>query len=909
MPRGVLQVMENRTKEKLGEFLLERKLVNRSHHRRYCNEVEAGAASVSGSISGGYQTIDDDIALVGLLKACAKKKDLYKGIQLHEAICNKGLLQKNIFIGSTLVHMYAKCGALTTAQQVFDELPVRNLVTWNALMAGYAQHGQAGKVLDCFEQMQGEGLSLDAVTFLPVLKACGSIGAIDLGFKLHEEILENGWLRTNTALGSALVDMYAKFGMLEKAQEVFDNLPVQNVVSWTGLILGYAQHGHGEQAIKCFDKMRDEGLSPNAITFACILKACGIAGASKKGDELHEEIAKKGLLQNDSVLGTALVDMYAKCGALAKAQEAFNELRQRDVVAWNALIAGYCQMGHGEEALKVFKQMKSEGFSPDAATFSCILRACSSIGSADKGKEIHDEIVERGLLRECTVLHTALVDMYAKCGAFKMAKNLLTDLPFQNVASSSALISGYCQHDLLMEALECFNQMQKKGLSPDAATFASLLRVCGRTGATEKGEELHAEIMRLGLIKKTGVIGSALVDMYVRFGALGKAQEVLDKLCVRDLVSWTALIQGYCQYGQGEKAVDGFFQMKRERLSPDEVTFACILKTCGSICAIDTGIDIHAEIEREGLLEKFDVLGSVLVDMYAKCGVVAKAQEVFDKLSVRDIVTWTALIDGYCLQGHGEEALNCFSRMRSELHTPDAVTFACILKVCGSIGAVESGQKMHDEIVRSGLFVKDDVLGVALVDMYAKCGALRKAKQVFDELPTRNVVTWNVLMSGYCQHGQGEEALKCFDTMKGEGVSPDAVTFVSILKACGSTEAVEEGSMYFEMMKTNYGIIPSLEHTSCMVEVLGRAGQFDKALAFVTKMYSCDQLHGWSALLSACRKRGNVHLGRLAFDHMVQLDEKCATAYVWMSNIYAAAGMQEQAEEVETMRMENQAWL
>ncbi|KAH7280147.1 hypothetical protein KP509_37G053600 [Ceratopteris richardii] len=668
--------------------------------------------------------------------------------------------------------------------------------------------------------------------------------------------------------------MYAKFGMLEKAQEIFNILPFQTVVSWTALISGYAQHGHGERALSSFDSMRSEGLSPNAITLACVLKACGVVGNLHKGEELHQEINEKCLLRNDNVLGTALVDMYAKCGALAMAQEVFDELSFRDIISWNALISGYCQKGQIDEALRVLEQMKCEGFLPDAATFNCILRTCASVGATGKAKRIHEEIVERDFLgRHHTVLSTALISMYAKGGAFEMAEKVFDDLIIYDVRSTNVLIAGYCQHDCLNEALEHYEQMIRKGFSPDTGTFACLLRACGRTGASENGEELHCEVMRLGISNEHNIIGSALVDMYVRFGHLVKAQGVLDKLAVQDLASWTSLIHGYCQCGQNHEALSGFHKMKEQGLSPDEVTFACILKACGSSCAINKGISIHAEIEREGLMEKFEMLGSALVDMYAKCGATAKAQEVFDKLLNRDLITWTALIDGYCQRGLGEEALYCFDQMRREISSLDAVTFACILKVCGSIGAVERGAILHDEILQNGLLGKDNVLDIALLDMYAKCGALFKAQEVFNDLPVHTVVTWNVLMAGYCQHGNGEEVLKCFDAMKHEGISPDAVTFVTVLKACRRIRALDKSFMYFEMMKKDYDIIPNLEHYSCMIEILGHEGKFEKALNFVRNMPSHEQLEGWSALLSACRKQGNVILGRLAFEHMVQLDQ------------------------------------
>ena len=201
-----------------------------------------------------------------------------------------------------------------------------------------------------------------------------------------------GLLENNIALGNSLVDMYAKCGMLAKAQEVFEDLPNRNVVTWSALIAGYTRHNLGDEALKCFRRMQDEGISPNAVTFICILKACGSTASLHIGEEIHAEVKKQGLLGKDVVLATALIDMYAKCGVLRKSQQIFDKLRVRNVICWNSLISGYVEHEHVVQAYKCFRQMGEEGIFPDAVTFICILKACSRTGGLEMGKEIHEEI-------------------------------------------------------------------------------------------------------------------------------------------------------------------------------------------------------------------------------------------------------------------------------------------------------------------------------------------------------------------------------------------------------------------------------------------------------------------------------------------------------------------------------------
>ncbi|KAI5062727.1 hypothetical protein GOP47_0023266 [Adiantum capillus-veneris] len=222
--------------------------------------------------------------------------------------------------------MYAKLGVMEKAQVVFDELPTHSVPSWTALIAGYAQHGKGNEALSCFKEMQDEGHFPNEITFFCALKACTSIGAIGKGEGILVEVSRQGLLRKSTSLCNAVVDMYAKCCMLAKAKESFDELPTRDASSWNSLITGYIDHGLFDKAIDCLGKMQDEGVGPDAVTFVCILKACGHIQALKKGEEIHAEVQRQGLLDKHGMLATTLVYMYAKCGVMAKAQEVQNRL-------------------------------------------------------------------------------------------------------------------------------------------------------------------------------------------------------------------------------------------------------------------------------------------------------------------------------------------------------------------------------------------------------------------------------------------------------------------------------------------------------------------------------------------------------------------------------------------------------
>mgnify|MGYP000618503113 CR=1 FL=1 len=519
------------------------------------------------------------------------------------------------------------------------------------------------------------------------------------------------------------------------------------------------------------------------------------------------------------------------------------------------------------------------------------------------GEEIHSKVSKEGLLTMNIVLATTLVDMYAKCAMLKKAQEVFDDLPGRNAISWNALIAGYAQSGHGDEALKCFKQMQEEGFGPDAITFSCILKTFGSLGDIEKAQELYEEVVKKGLEKELFII-SSLIEMYVRCGRLFDARSVLESLPCRNVVLWNQLIIGYGEYRIYKEVVKCVELMQQEGIKQDIVTMIWLLKTSSNMQTIQMGLESHIEVIKQGV-EADVYLGSTIVDMYVKFGLISEAKEVFLMLPSRNVVAWNVLITGYAEHGLCNESMNSFERMKSDGLSPDKVTFICILKACASMEAIVKGEQIHDEIVDRCLLEKDIMLGTALVDMYAKCGILTKAQKVLDELSVRNVACWSALISGYAQLGQSEEALNCLKWMLKEGHCPNAITFLSLLNTCCHSGLVDKGQFMFDSMSKQYGITPNFEHYTCMIDLFGRAGHFDKAVTIINEMPSLDYSPVWGSLMNACQKWGNVNLARLAFEHAICLDKSTCTAYICMTNIYIAAGMQDDAQIIEVMRAEN----
>ncbi|KAI5058733.1 hypothetical protein GOP47_0026903 [Adiantum capillus-veneris] len=743
------------------------------------------------------------------------------------------------------------------------------------------------RLLSCHDQELLAQASVEDLVCM--LRKCKTERAPSLARWLHAHILKRGLLDTCASIGNYLVLVYVELGLIHDAQLVFAQFRhLMNASSCSFLISAHARSGNPKLALSLHhNRNKTDSAYPYSRTYVDLLKACSKLKDQESGANIHIDLLRQGVLNKDIFVGSALVDMYAKCSNFVEARKVLEALSAPNVFTWNALITGYVRYGHCEEALKCVSQMQLAGVTPDIVTYVCVLKACGVVGAIDKGEELYDDICKRALLGENVILGSTLVDMFARCGHVGKAQQIFDKLLLQDVVSWTALIAGYVEYGQSEKALSFFEQMQLEGVCPDSVTFLCSLKACGNIRDVNKGCGLHHEIEAKGILEEDIALGSMLVDMYAKCRLMSRARRVFDMFGSRNIVLWNALIAGYANLGHGEEALKCFEQMKLEGVYPDRVTYSCALKSCCLVGATHKGTEIHADIARKDLCEDDLVVGSTLIDLYAKCGLLNKAQQVFNDLAVRDVICWTTLIAGYGEHGHSEKALFCFEKMQAEGVLPNALTFVYSLKACGETGAIDKCQAIHAEVERKGLLDADVLLGSTLIEMYAKCGLLIRAQQVFDKLPLRDVASWTPLITGYAQIGECKYVFKILEEMISDGIKPDSITFVTVLNACSRACLSHESQSYFEAMTRDYGIPPSLEHHSCMVDLLGRAGQLSKAVDTIKKMQYIPNLPIWLTVLAACQTLGDKNLGKQAFKNALHLDDDDASAYVFMSRLHA----------------------
>lgn len=497
-------------------------------------------------------------------------------------------------------------------------------------------------------------------------------------------------------------------------------------------------------------------------------------------------------------------------------------------------------------------------------------------------------------------LRNYLVLMLLEIGSVCIAQQVLNKLEFWDDYLRNAVVAGYARIAALQQAFNLYHRLQKNGIiCLTSYTFVALMKCCTRMKDIKGGQELHADVAKLGLLETDVYIGSALINMYVKFDFLCKAQEVFDKLLVWNVVAWTALMGGYAEKGRSDEVLCCFEQLQKKSVCLDAFMFVCILKACGSLKELGKGREMHIEITKKGMLEEDAFVGSAVVDMYSKCGALAHAQQAFDKLPVQNVVSWTAIITGYAEHDFGEDALDCLNHMRQQGISPNGFTFVSSLSACGIVGIARRGREIYVYVAKLG-FEREPIICNSLIDMFVKCGSLTEAQLVFDTSPVCDIVAWTTLITGYAELGEASSVFSTLDSMIGEGVKPDMFTFRMILNACSHTGLLDIAQVYISILRSHYDFLPTLHHYTCFVDLLGRAGDIENAITTIENMPVHPSVVIWHTLLGACQKWGYVEHGRYAFKHAIHLDEGDTGAFISMSNIYAGATLQEAAKIVAT---------
>ncbi|KAL9318305.1 hypothetical protein ACSQ67_014822 [Phaseolus vulgaris] len=566
----------------------------------------------------------------------------------------------------------------------------------------------------------------------------------------------------------------------------------------------------------------------------------------------------------------------------------------------------------------------------DFSAYGSAIQYCSDHRLLRQGKQLHARLFLLSVTPD-NFLASKLILFYSKSDHAREARKVFDATPRRNTFTWNAMLLGYSFNAMFRDALNLFvsfTSSTNANASPDNFTISCILKTLASSFCSpELAKEVHCFVLRRWLDSDIFVL-NALITSYCRCDEVWLARRVFDGMSERDTVTWNAMIGGYSQRRLYDECKRLYLEMLNvSGVAPNAVTAVSVMQACGQSMDLAFGIEVHRFVEESGI--EMDVsLSNAVVAMYAKCGNLNYARELFEEMREKDEVTYGAIISGYMDYGFVDEALSIFRgvknpglnmsnavisgmvqneefeglfhlvrEMQGSGFCPNAVTLASVLPSFSYFSNLRGGKEVHGYAIRRG-YEQNVYVATSIIDAYAKLGYIHGAQRVFDLSRSRSLVFWTSIISAYAAHGDAGLALSLYTQMLDKGIQPDPVTLTSVLTACAHSGLVDEAWDIFNSMRSQCGFQPLVEHYACMVGVLSRAGKLSEATQFISEMPIKPSAKVWGALLHGASVYGDVEMGKFACDHLFEIEPENTGNYMIMANLFSNAGKWEQAGEV-----------
>ncbi|KAK4739409.1 hypothetical protein R3W88_003106 [Solanum pinnatisectum] len=450
-----------------------------------------------------------------------------------------------------------------------------------------------------------------------------------------------------------------------------------------------------------------------------------------------------------SILATGLLKSYFERGLIREARTLFDEMPERDVVAWTTMISGYtsCNL-HGRAWVVFCEMMRYTDVRPNEFTLSCTLKACKGINSYSHGALVHGLVLKQGMSGSIYVSN-ALLDVYATCCVnMDEASAVFQEIREKNDVSWTTLIAGYTHCGDGYMGLNVFRRMLSEDGESNPFSFSIAVRACASVHSCTYGKQLHAAIAKHGLDFNLPVMNSIL-DMYCRCNSLNDAKQCFHEMTQRDSITWNTLIAGY-EKSDPYESISTYSRMELEGLSPNCFTFSSIIAAVANLAILSCGEQIHGRIIKRGLGGNLE-LDNALIDMYAKSGNIGSARRIFDKMPTKNLVSWTSMMIGYGSHGYGNEAVDFFEEMVKFRVRPDRIAFVAVLNACSHAGLVDKGVRYFMSMVGDYNIAPDPEIFGCLVDLLGRAGRVEEAFKLIESMPfDPDESVWGTLL-GACK--------------------------------------------------------------------------------------------------------------------------------------------------------------
>ncbi|RAL50921.1 hypothetical protein DM860_005277 [Cuscuta australis] len=668
---------------------------------------------------------------------------------------------------------------------------------------------------------------------------------------------------------NTLIRMYSKFGRVECARYVFDQMPQRNEASWNNIISGYVLTCRYYDAVRLFIEMWGLGIEVNEYTFASVLTALSRSESMcLEGYQVHGLLLKYGFLCNIFV-GTSLLHFYGAYGLTSDARIFFEEMPEKNVVSWTSMMVTCSNNGNSEEAISLFKRLRCGGIVCNQNTFTAVISSCSSLEAVFVGLQVLGHVVKSGFEDNVSV-GNALISMFGNFNFVEEASRVFEGMTERDTISWNSMISVQAHNLLCEEAFRCFYSMRREHNDIDSTTLSSMLSACGSLEYINQGRGMHGLVIKLGF-NSNMCVSNTLLSMYADSFRCSDAENIFHNMPDKDLISWNSMMAAYVLVGNYFQALKLLTEMLRMGMSVSYVTFASALAACSDAEHLSEGNILHGLILTSGLHEDL-IVGNALVTMYGKHGMMVDAEKVFINMPKKELVTWNALIGGYASHYETDGVVRTFKLMRESSEPSNYITIINALGSCSSsFDLVNTGMPLHGHIILTG-FEADEYVRNSLIAMYAECGDLKSSNFIFNDAFYKSFVTWNVMVSANAHHGHWEEALKLFRNMQRAKVELDQFSLSSALSAAANLGSLEEGQL-LHCLATKLGFDSYHYIINATMDMYGKCGELEYVLKMLPEPNTRSRL-SWNIMMSTFSRHGLFREAREAFHEMLKYGQK-----------------------------------
>ncbi|XP_047972773.1 putative pentatricopeptide repeat-containing protein At3g05240 [Salvia hispanica] len=618
----------------------------------------------------------DKVTFVSLLPLCESLECVGA---FHSCVVKFGF-KKECSIVSALVSVYAKLGDMDSAEFLFHGTRVRSLILWNSMVSAYAGHGFYEQSLEAFRLMPEDGFDPDGISVISLLKSCSQLKVALAGKSAHAFVVRRGF-DGNLNVVNALLAFYVDRSEMICSFRIFDSMALKNVVTWNTMISGCVDEGDLEKAMLLFHHMREERCNFDMVTLISILPSFHVYQSSLFGSIIHG-YAVRTALAGDVSLGNALVSMYINCGEIDAAWLFFNDMPQKSMVSWNAMLTGYRVHGLQKEALELFRDMIKEDIQmPSYVTLLNVLPACENV---HQGKSVHGYIVRRRISLE-TPLVTSLMIMYAR---FKISKSCLILFHIGDRMSIS-LWNTIISANILLEKVNTvfffFCELLRSKIEPDEITIQNLISACLHLKNMNISNSLLAYLVKEGFDRDVALVNS-LIDMYAKTGSIASARRLFDSLPHKDSVSWSVMINGYGLHGHCEDALSLYSEMRLLGLKPDRITYISVLSACSHAGSVEQGRMVLGSMIHDGVMPGTEHY-SCMVDLLGRAGRLEEAYEIVKTMGHQDCCgSLLASLLGACLSHENYELGEEVGRFLLDMSPKDCGPYVILHNIYAAAG-------------------------------------------------------------------------------------------------------------------------------------------------------------------------------------------------------------------------------